>query len=669
MATIDVGKIKFVWKGAYAAGTTYSADDVVSYNGTSWIYVNASAASGQTPADNAYWDIMADGANPMTTPGDMIFGGSGGTSTRLPIGASSNVLKVTSGTTVGWGTTSGLEGLKPLGTNIPLFAHTTDSNPIIKWPWLARYSGKSGASADYIPYDGMPNGSCSPIKRNKRYNRNVTTGDIFYFINQNYELVHKGSSYQGGIGATPDQINAYTSLYAPISTEFGGMSAGEYFVRVWNRFKSNFAMTNKGNLWVWGENAQGQLGLGDVVNRNQWVRNPYLGPQATNNSITCEIAYFATCGNETDSNSTYMQNFAILHDGRVLGWGNNASGSLGVGDAVVTTIPELVTSLSGVDIISIEGGVSATYFLDSAGAIWHTGTNQTGIGKGADRQSPIIMTGVDNVVQFAAHFCDSYSSVIATQNDGDSYAIGYNGYGQLGLGDTTNRAAWTQTGGSLNFAAVWFDGTDSTTSSHALTGVPGDLFDTTSGTSVYGCGYNAYGTLGIGNTTNSTAWVQPSVTSWGTSYFKTVTTADGSTASSSNMVFPRTAIKYLFPTPSAEGTNCMTYVDMQGRMWITGYKYVDYGYRNSTGTIAVTLPYPYPSPWMHTLSSGEWYNGAAQVTIEDYYFDTSHSSTTYNNLWLRTSDGNIWFMGDQVSAVGGGGGITGPRVHWVRMGV
>jgi hypothetical protein len=26
-------------------------------------------------------------------------------------------------------------------------------------------------------------------------------------------------------------------------------------------------------------------------------------------------------------------------------------------------------------------------------------------------------------------------------------------------------------------------------------------------------------------------------------------------------------------------------------------------------------------------------------------------------------------MGDQVSAVGGGGGITGPRVHWVRMGV
>ena len=32
MATLDLGKIKFVWKGAYAGGTTYEVDDVVSTN-------------------------------------------------------------------------------------------------------------------------------------------------------------------------------------------------------------------------------------------------------------------------------------------------------------------------------------------------------------------------------------------------------------------------------------------------------------------------------------------------------------------------------------------------------------------------------------------------------------------------------------------------------------
>ena len=669
MATIDVGKIKFTWKGAWASGTTYEADDVVSHSGTSWVYVKSTAASGQTPADNTYWDIMADGSNPMSAAGDVIVGGSNGAATRLPIGAAGTVLKSTSGSPA-WGTTSGLEGLKPLGTNIPLCAHTTSSDVTIKYPWLARYAGKSGASASYIPYDGLPNGSCSPLKRNKRYSRNVTTGDVLQFINQNYEVVHRGSSYLGAIGGTPDQINAYTSLLAPISTEFGGMAVGEYFVRTWMRYKSCWALTNKGNLWVWGNNNYGQLGLGDTVQRHQWVRNPYLGPAALNNSVSCEIACFCTTGNETDASSDSQNQFAILHDGRVLGWGQNTSGCVGLGDAAVTTVPELISSLSGVDTISIEGGLNATYFLDTAGAIWHSGADTTGCGKGAARTSPVIMTGVSGVVQFASHFSTSHVQVIALQADGTAYAIGHNAAGQLGTGNTTQLAAWTQTGGSLRFSGVWMDGTNATVSSHALTGVPGDLFDTTSGKTVYGCGHNGVGgVLGIGNVTNSTAWIQPSTVAFGTSRFKNVTTADGATASSSNLTFPRTAIRYLFPTPTAEGANEMTYVDMQGRMWVTGSVMLDYGYRNSSGTTVVNLPYPYPSPWNHSLSSGSWYNGETQVTIEDYYFESGHSSSTHNNLWLRTSDGNLWFKGDQASAIGGGGGIVGHRVHWVRVGV
>ena len=45
-------------------------------------------------------------------------------------------------------------------------------------------------------------------------------------------------------------------------------------------------LTNKGNVFVQGENGSGQLGLGDTVDRYQLVKNPYLGPDATNNSIT-----------------------------------------------------------------------------------------------------------------------------------------------------------------------------------------------------------------------------------------------------------------------------------------------------------------------------------------------------------------------------------------------
>ena len=35
MATLDLGKIKFVWRGAYNGATTYEVDDVVSYQGSS----------------------------------------------------------------------------------------------------------------------------------------------------------------------------------------------------------------------------------------------------------------------------------------------------------------------------------------------------------------------------------------------------------------------------------------------------------------------------------------------------------------------------------------------------------------------------------------------------------------------------------------------------------
>ena len=34
MATIDLGKIKMVWRGTYAGGTAYVPDDVVEYTDT-----------------------------------------------------------------------------------------------------------------------------------------------------------------------------------------------------------------------------------------------------------------------------------------------------------------------------------------------------------------------------------------------------------------------------------------------------------------------------------------------------------------------------------------------------------------------------------------------------------------------------------------------------------
>ena len=49
------------FKDTYNGSTVYSRGDIVTYGGYTYIYVNAEEASGQTPTDNAYWDIVTTG--------------------------------------------------------------------------------------------------------------------------------------------------------------------------------------------------------------------------------------------------------------------------------------------------------------------------------------------------------------------------------------------------------------------------------------------------------------------------------------------------------------------------------------------------------------------------------------------------------------------------------
>src|SRR6056300_500469 len=109
MATVNLGSIKFKWKGTYAGGTAYTIDDVVSYNGSS--YISIQAGTGNLPTDTAYWEQMSqkgtDGTNGtdgtdvgtvITTQGDMLYRDGSGLQ-RLPKGTASQELRMNSGAT------------------------------------------------------------------------------------------------------------------------------------------------------------------------------------------------------------------------------------------------------------------------------------------------------------------------------------------------------------------------------------------------------------------------------------------------------------------------------------------------------------------------------------------------------------------------------------------
>ena len=111
MATVNLGNIKLNWKGAYNAATAYIVDDVVSYNGSSYVCILAS--TGNLPTVTTYWNQMSaagsDGTDlttTLTTQGDILYRDGSGLA-RLPAGTSGQALLTGgAGANPSWGAVS-----------------------------------------------------------------------------------------------------------------------------------------------------------------------------------------------------------------------------------------------------------------------------------------------------------------------------------------------------------------------------------------------------------------------------------------------------------------------------------------------------------------------------------------------------------------------------------
>ena len=104
MATIDLGKIKQVFRGTYNNATAYVPDDLVVFTDGSVTstYICTTATTGNNPSSggtaHANWAFIAKGqaTSPTTTRGDVIVRGVSADE-RLAIGTAGQVLKVNAG--------------------------------------------------------------------------------------------------------------------------------------------------------------------------------------------------------------------------------------------------------------------------------------------------------------------------------------------------------------------------------------------------------------------------------------------------------------------------------------------------------------------------------------------------------------------------------------------
>ena len=104
MATItqDLGKVAYLSKGAYSSSTQYEKNDVVTYEGSS--YVSLQSTQGNAPTNTTYWQLLAEKGDKGDTGATGQTGATGnGISSVAKTGTSGNVdtytITYTNGTT------------------------------------------------------------------------------------------------------------------------------------------------------------------------------------------------------------------------------------------------------------------------------------------------------------------------------------------------------------------------------------------------------------------------------------------------------------------------------------------------------------------------------------------------------------------------------------------
>lgn len=281
-----------------------------------------------------------------------------------------------------------------------------------------------------------------------------------------------------------------------------------------------FLITRNNDMWCIGLNTNGQLGLGDTTNRNVWVKHTikaidvkcgeYFTALIHPNGYLFTTGYnaYGQCGNGTTTDVlswfiTYIRPkeiacganhlIGILNDGtnRVFGAGWNSVGQLGIGNAT----NQLSFILLGKTALKVSAGAYQSMLIDTANVVYATG-GYNATGGNALGTSTQVLTWTTTGLEATDVVC-SWDSSYAITKTALLYATGDNQYGQLGLGDTTNRGTWTLVDSTNGYNNIWVG--------------YGTLFARQGYDTIYACGYNTNGQLGLGDTTNRTTLTLSSV--------------------------------------------------------------------------------------------------------------------------------------------------------------
>ncbi|XP_074849736.1 E3 ISG15--protein ligase HERC5-like isoform X2 [Carettochelys insculpta] len=199
----------------------------------------------------------------------------------------------------------------------------------------------------------------------------------------------------------------------------------KYVVQIACGDHHSMALSKGGELFTWGQNAHGQLGIG---NRIQSICEPQLVGDLRGIPLT----QIATGG---------AHSLALSLSGAVYSWGKNACGQLGVGDTEDRYYPSYIRALEHEKTVYISCGGEHTAVLSQDGLVCTFGCGNYGQLGHNSTQNELIPRIVAELfgARVSQIACGRRHTLVHVLSLGRVYSFGCGAEGQLGNGDTSNQ--------------------------------------------------------------------------------------------------------------------------------------------------------------------------------------------------------------------------------------
>ncbi|KAF2979150.1 hypothetical protein EK904_007142 [Melospiza melodia maxima] len=210
----------------------------------------------------------------------------------------------------------------------------------------------------------------------------------------------------------------------------------------------SLALSKGSEVFSWGQNKYGQLGLGYEYKKQ-------TSPQMIKSLLGIPFAQIAAGG---------AHSFVLTLSGAIFGWGRNKFGQLGVNDDTDRYVPTLLKSLRSQKVVHICCGEDHTAALTKEGGVFTFGAGgygQLGHNSTSHEINPRkVFELMGSVVTQIT--CGRQHTTAFVPSSGRIYSFGLGGNGQLGTGTTSNRKSpFTVRGNWIPFSTQCPMSTDS----------------------------------------------------------------------------------------------------------------------------------------------------------------------------------------------------------------